>query len=188
MIMSYKPKFCCQCGVSIDRTDWKFSTSRRFCELCEIEFKVQDWKPRIVLVCGVLLTIFGLGTYWRTSGNLPNSSTKSLVKTSVNLDKKQIVQNVEPQISTNRSVQNGEQTQPNSTIKETNLPKSSPGRSLKTKDSEIAATDPEEKLYFCGAQTKKGSPCSRKVKGGGRCWQHLGQPAMLPQEKLIVRQ
>lgn len=24
----------------------------------------------------------------------------------------------------------------------------------------------------CGARTKKGTPCKRKVVGGGRCWQH----------------
>ncbi|WP_208810027.1 DUF3157 family protein [Riemerella anatipestifer] len=25
---------------------------------------------------------------------------------------------------------------------------------------------------YCGAPTKKGGPCSRRVSGGGRCWQH----------------
>ncbi|AZZ58011.1 hypothetical protein [Riemerella anatipestifer] len=25
---------------------------------------------------------------------------------------------------------------------------------------------------YCGALTKKGGSCSRKVSGGGRCWQH----------------
>jgi len=25
---------------------------------------------------------------------------------------------------------------------------------------------------ICGATTKKGGSCSRRVKGGGRCWQH----------------
>jgi hypothetical protein len=25
---------------------------------------------------------------------------------------------------------------------------------------------------ICGATTKSGRPCQRKVKGGGRCWQH----------------
>jgi hypothetical protein len=47
---------------------------------------------------------------------------------------------------------------------------------------------PKEIAYFCGAQTKKGTPCSRRVKGGGRCWQHAGQPAILPPEKLVASQ
>ena len=32
----------------------------------------------------------------------------------------------------------------------------------------------EEKVYTCGARTKKGKPCSRRVKEPGRCWQHKG--------------
>ena len=45
----------------------------------------------------------------------------------------------------------------------------------------------EEEVYICGARTKKGTPCSRRVHGPVRCWQHKGMPAMLPQEKLLVR-
>lgn len=47
-------------------------------------------------------------------------------------------------------------------------------------------TAAQEVIYFCGAQTKKGVPCTHRVKGGGRCWQHADQPAMLPPEKLIA--
>ncbi|MFL6332019.1 MAG: hypothetical protein ACJ754_01595 [Pyrinomonadaceae bacterium] len=47
-------------------------------------------------------------------------------------------------------------------------------------------TDPEEVVYICGARTKKGTPCQRRVRGPGRCWQHRGQPAMLPPSKLVV--
>lgn len=45
----------------------------------------------------------------------------------------------------------------------------------------------EEETYRCGARTKKGTPCSRRVQGSVRCWQHRGLPAMLPPEKLIVK-
>jgi hypothetical protein len=41
-----------------------------------------------------------------------------------------------------------------------------------------------EEVYICGARTKKGTPCSRRVHGATRCWQHKGLPAMLPQDKL----
>jgi hypothetical protein len=47
-------------------------------------------------------------------------------------------------------------------------------------------TDPEEVVYICGARTKKGTPCQRRVRGPGRCWQHRGQPSMLPPSKLVV--
>src|SRR5215813_3186600 len=53
-----------------------------------------------------------------------------------------------------------------------------------------AATAPAalvEDIYTCGARTKKGTPCSRRVHGPVRCWQHKGMPAMLPQEKLRIK-
>lgn len=45
----------------------------------------------------------------------------------------------------------------------------------------------EEAVYICGARTKKGTPCSRRVHQPVRCWQHKGMKAMLPAEKLIVK-
>ncbi|HSE16805.1 MAG TPA: hypothetical protein VLB46_07105 [Pyrinomonadaceae bacterium] len=45
-----------------------------------------------------------------------------------------------------------------------------------------------EETYTCGARTKKGTPCSRRVRGPVRCWQHKGAKAMLPLEKLVVKE
>lgn len=45
-----------------------------------------------------------------------------------------------------------------------------------------------EQLYTCGARTKKGTPCSRRVHGPVRCWQHKGDKAILPQEKLRIKE
>ncbi len=39
--------------------------------------------------------------------------------------------------------------------------------------------DSPERVYICGARTKKGTACSRRVKKSGiRCWQHQGMQAM----------
>ena len=48
-------------------------------------------------------------------------------------------------------------------------------------------TETEEVVYICGARTKKGTPCQRRVRGPGRCWQHRGKPAVLPPAKLVVQ-
>ena len=60
-----------------------------------------------------------------------------------------------------------------------------------SRDSNSASTTSQpltvEEVYICGARTKKGRPCSRRVHGAVRCWQHKGEKAMLPQEKLIVK-
>jgi hypothetical protein len=58
-----------------------------------------------------------------------------------------------------------------------------------TSNASAATTQPPaiEEVYLCGARTKKGKPCSRRVHGPVRCWQHKGEKAMLPQEKLLVK-
>src|SRR6185369_15566033 len=44
-------------------------------------------------------------------------------------------------------------------------------------------------VYICGARTKKGTPCKRRVHvAGDRCYQHKGMPAMVPLEKLVIKQ
>jgi hypothetical protein len=40
-------------------------------------------------------------------------------------------------------------------------------------------TDPAETVSICGARTQKGTPCQRRVRGTGRCWQHKGMPAII---------
>jgi hypothetical protein len=57
-----------------------------------------------------------------------------------------------------------------------------------TAETTQPATTIEEKTYICGARTKKGTPCSRRVRGPVRCWQHKGAQAMLPLEKLVVKE
>jgi hypothetical protein len=52
-------------------------------------------------------------------------------------------------------------------------------------ESNAAATD--DTVYICGARTKKGSPCRRRVHAAGeRCYQHKGMPAMVSLEKLTI--
>jgi hypothetical protein len=63
-------------------------------------------------------------------------------------------------------------------------PASAPSQSSSTSPSPI----PTEQSYTCGARTKKGTPCSRRVHGPVRCWQHKGAAAMLPPEKLLIKE
>jgi hypothetical protein len=50
----------------------------------------------------------------------------------------------------------------------------------------VSSTD--EPGYICGARTKKGRPCHRRVHAAGeRCFQHKGLPAMVPLDKLVVK-
>ena len=43
----------------------------------------------------------------------------------------------------------------------------------------VAAAPVEAQPSFCGARTKRGTPCRRLVKGHERCAQHRGKPSLL---------
>lgn len=47
----------------------------------------------------------------------------------------------------------------------------------------------DDTVYICGARTKKGTPCRRRVHAAGdRCFQHKGMAAMVPLDKLTIKQ
>jgi hypothetical protein len=50
-----------------------------------------------------------------------------------------------------------------------------------------AVSNADDPGYICGARTKKGTPCHRRVHvAGERCFQHKGMPSLLPLSKLVV--
>jgi hypothetical protein len=60
------------------------------------------------------------------------------------------------------------------------------GPTAPNKEANSQPLESDGPVYLCGARTKKGKPCSRRMHGPLRCWQHKGMPAMLPPEKLVV--
>lgn len=180
--MPYKPKHCCQCGEKIDRLDWKPWTSRRFCELCETEFGIYEWLSRGLFGVGLLLGLFGIGSYLQRDDKPLNVAPKQTVSGVPSIRSNVVEQTNASQVSTNNAVQTLAQSSKSAAqIKSQVGTKAS---DPKTKKIESSTNEPSEELYFCGAATKKGTMCSRRMKGGGRCWQHVGQAAMLPQQKL----
>lgn len=163
----YRPNFCCNCGEKIERVDWNLLTSRRFCDVCAVENRKYDYAPRIAILCGVLAAVFGLGAIFggrnseqpASGGGDPRSEGMKFVKN----------------VSTASA-------KPQSDLVETNTakPLETQKSALAQQNSPIRASEsrPEQIVYFCGALTKKGTPCTRKVKKKGeRCWQHLGMPS-----------
>lgn len=181
--MPYKPKYCCQCGGKIERIDRRFWHSRRFCELCETEFWIHDWFPRLTGI-GILLVVFVTSFYFQKTEKPLNVAPNQFVSGISNGKSIPANQNTVPSAANIALVM--AQTSANT------LPAKSPItlKASEVKNNQVAGSslEPAEKVYFCGAETKKGTPCSRRVRGGGRCWQHIGQAAMLAQEKLIAGQ
>jgi hypothetical protein len=183
-MMLYKPKYCCQCGEKIDRVDWKFWTSRRFCPLCETELVVYDWMPRILVGITLLFGLYGIGSYFQKPEKQLNIAANRLAEVNWKSDAAQ--QKTIAHIPIDGGVQLP--MQPSNSVVQNKSPVAALKSDLRIKQTAGQTVELPEKVYFCGAATKKGTMCSRRMKKGGRCWQHEGQAALMPQEKLIVSQ
>lgn len=163
--MFYKPKYCNECGEKIVRTDWSIKHSRQFCDLCQTEHQVTDWVHRgsallvPVLLIGCMFAFFKSGT--------PNDARQTRNLTSPAVKKDVPAQTGISPAESRRT----EETQPNTSTVKTPAPTATaPGEFQEQRARTVKSS--EERVYYCGAPTKKGTPCSRRVKTPGYCWQH----------------
>jgi hypothetical protein len=154
----YKPNFCAECGTKLLRLRWHVWTSRRFCNNCARHLRKVRLKQTLLAALALIIAGYVAG---RVRRPLPPPMIIERKSSSPLSDK-------EAGTSTLRS--SASESRANSTEARTSPP-----------------TTVEELVYLCGARTKKGTPCSRRVHGPVRCWQHKGMPAMLPQERLLVK-
>lgn len=168
--MLHRPNFCCSCGEKIDRIEWHLWTSSRYCEVCQSEHQLDEWLPRIFAFFILFTGLFGIGASLTSP-----SSQADLVHSPVRL----AVERAERMA--------GASAPPGPPVLRKAETVSVPG-SGKTLPDPVRETPEAEKqpVYICGAATKKGTACTRRVKGGGRCWQHKGKDAMVPEEELLV--
>lgn len=185
--MLYTPRFCCHCGDKIDREKWGWFSSRRFCENCEIDFPLQKWIPLVWLSAGAILFLFGFGSFLKKTETAKAPEIVAINKGSAE-------QNVNvPKDNSLRSNTNAleHKTSDAGLVVVAQSAKPATLAELKRQTPEISGNrqnSESEKVFYCGAQTKKGTPCTRRVRGGGRCWQHRGQPALPTAAKLVVAQ
>ena len=190
--MFYKPTYCCSCGDKIERIDWKLLSSRRFCELCETEYKFEDWLPRIAGAIALVFGIWGFGNYFSTNGHaieISRGETTANAKLGSSEEKKSTLQ--KPAVKAELKESSAEKTRSDKVSERTGQLGSARKETIslpvaKKVEKSRVVREVSEPGYFCGAETKKGKPCSRKVKGKKRCWQHEGRKAMLPQKDLAV--
>lgn len=171
--MLFKPNFCCNCGTKIDRAEWSVLTSRRFCEVCAVEFKSQDWFPRILVISGILVGVFGLGAYMGGEGPTavtPLKSAETSPSRKIEVGAKQ---------ETGIKMREPSPAQGSELLSDPAATANSVGRGETNPSAARSAVNPNVPIHFCGALTKKGTPCSRRVKTKGRCWQHAGKPSAL---------
>ncbi len=176
--MFYKPKFCAECGEKVERVEWKLWTSGRFCDDCarQLENPIR-WKTGIVAVCVLVVGIF--------AGQIGRITPKPVTVT-----------NAQASVSNSSSNAAGSNQVPKAAVQSAiassnssanSIAQASPAQNKTIVNPPPIVTTQTEATYYCGAKTQKGTICTRRVKGGGRCWQHVGKPPMLPQERLLIQ-
>ena len=157
----YKPNFCSDCGSRIERSRWHLWTSRRFCSDCAPSFRQTQFL--LPVIAGVAL--FGIGL---AAGRAARPAPPPLI-----VERGQLAAVTAPSTqSVERAA--GAETEMNTA----SAPKVEPTYGPDGTATE-RPTDPDEAVSLCGARTQKGTPCQRRVRGTGRCWQHKGMPAMI---------
>lgn len=185
--MFYTPKYCCNCGEKIERANRSVTDSGRFCDVCKHDFVLQRALVPVFIGLMAVIGIFGIGSYWRSGEKPLNLSTRQFTANPSNrVTPGKNPANQTSQVSADSNVQQTAPVNKGPSIAQNEPETSGLTNRPPVKEFEPAPVSIAEPTYYCGARTKKGTPCTRKVKGGGRCWQHKGQNAMLPPEKLLV--
>jgi len=166
--MMFRPKYCCNCGEKIERGEWRLWTSRRFCDLCSTEYKHLDIFPPAFVCVGAFLTLLGVGTYFRSPAETAGfESSKPVTVSSKQLKPATLFSSNTASNEVNSDA-NSNTGQPGAVVSQ-NIEQ--PSRRSNTS---------EDAVYYCGALTKKGTPCTRRVKVKGYCWQHAKTGQIAP--------
>lgn len=163
--MFYRPNFCCHCGEKIERARWTPMTSRRFCEFCEIEQKEHELLPKVAVAAALLVGAAGLTAYLNSGADATTASKHGSAVPARELKSDVAEARSEPPRPVDSPATDTRITTSSNAALPNNLQRLAPNDS---------STEP---VHYCGAMTRKGTPCSRRVKARGRCWQHLGQSA-----------
>jgi hypothetical protein len=162
--------YCAECGARLKRKGWRAWLNGRLCEDCGRRLGKTSFARPLAVIAIIVIAAFALGRSLRPGAPplvIERAANSPLSDLPVNL---------------NDTLKSGNRN----TTSQTEMPQASDDRSAR----QIAnARSAEELVYLCGARTQKGTPCHRRVHfAGERCYQHKGMPAILPLEKLAMKQ
>jgi hypothetical protein len=168
--MFQKPSYCCNCGDKVERIEWHLWNSRRYCELCETEYQFDEWWPRIAMTLIFTFGITGIGFHYigNREPKIVEYVSKPVVSRSLKSGGRRERKKTAATVTPDRS------QAPTSVASDEKNGVEALEFTGASKEATVSAPKivENEEVVFCGALTKKGKPCSRRVKGGGRCWQH----------------
>jgi hypothetical protein len=154
----YRPNFCAECGERLTRTGWRALLRVRFCGDCGRRLGRNGWKP-IATISIVAASAFVVGRYLRPQ------APPLLIQRAANSP----LSNMPVNLNDNARAANRRD-------------------SVKANAETLSPIPADDNAYICGARTKKGTPCHRRVHAAGeRCFQHKGMAAMLSLDRLTVK-
>jgi len=166
------PNFCVECGEQLTRKGWRARLRGHFCVQCAQRLGTFASARPIITMVLVAVIGFAIGKCMRPSPPpliIQRAANSPLSDTPVGAR-----DNSRPAQPSGKSPAqpSGESPEPSG--------ESKPNANL------TAAAD--DAVYICGARTKKGTPCHRRVHVlGERCFQHKGMASLVPLSKLVIR-
>jgi hypothetical protein len=161
----YRPNFCAECGERLARRDWRAQirvcARASWCDDCARrlgQYGFAGVARPTAIISIIAISAFAFGRYLRPT------PPPLIISRAANSPLPDLPVNF------------------NDTARPTNRKQSD------SRSQDVAGVDLEDAAYTCGARTKKGTPCRRRVHTAGeRCFQHKGRPAIVPLEKLEVK-
>lgn len=154
----YRPNFCVECGERMTRRGWRAWLNPRFCGDCARRLGNTGWVRPTVAIVLVAASAFAAGRFLRPPA---------------------------PSLIIQRAASSTLSDLP---VSLTAAAHTTPRKEGMAPAQNLNSPRVDEPGYICGARTKKGTPCHRRVHAAGeRCFQHKGMPAMVALEKLVVK-
>lgn len=159
----HRPNFCVECGERLALRGWRARLRVRFCSACAHRLGTSGPARSLLVITLIAFSGFALGRWLRPA------------------PPPLIIQRAKDSPLSDLPVNLNEASKPTS--------RDTRGNSLPKQNAEAAdSKSVDDVVYLCGARTKKGTPCRRRVHfAGERCYQHKGMPAIMPLEKLTVK-
>lgn len=154
----HRPNFCVECGQRLARTGWRTRLRGNHCNTCAYRMRNSGPARTLAMIAVVVLSAFALGRWLRPAP---------------------------PPLIIQRAANS-----PLSDLPVNPVSAARPGdeKGNAASKQSVNSGSVDDVVYLCGARTQKGTPCRRRVHfAGERCYQHKGMLAIVPLEKLTVK-
>lgn len=163
--MFYTPKYCSECGEKIARAERRFIESIQFCDLCKTERQVMHYLTLAAMALGPILVVGYFVTLLLPARQIESRGFRANPASVAKPPAERLKVSSESKPPAAQLPVNG-RVGSQDVSEERGVPRDAGPGTVQRKADEKGTP------IFCGLPTKKGTPCTRRVKVRGPCWQH----------------